>query len=131
MNRRRFLTSVPVLAAYGFVTAMVGRVFGSERRKRMSAGALRREPWRMAGGDAGVMRSWEDGPGVDIMVYYCETCKRDRAFVETTLDVDDKTATLTLECGHVLTFTDEEWRGVVTEDPEAVAEWMRTQKGLT
>ena len=65
MNRRRFLTSVPVSATYGFVAALVGRLFGSERRKRMSAGVLRREPWRMAGGDADTMASWEDGPGVD------------------------------------------------------------------
>jgi hypothetical protein len=46
MNRRRVLTGGPVVAAYGFVAAIVGRLFGAERRKRMSAGVL-----------------WEAGPG--------------------------------------------------------------------
>jgi hypothetical protein len=44
MNRRKFLCSVPVLAAYGLVASVFGRLFGREKARPFSAGRLRREP---------------------------------------------------------------------------------------
>jgi hypothetical protein len=60
MNRRRFLTSVPVLAGCGVVVAFCGRLFGAERPK---VGLRRSKPWiDSCGVSDELMASWEAGP---------------------------------------------------------------------
>lgn len=76
---------------------------------------------------------------IGLGMHHCKPCQRDRAATDWRMTPiptggKDGCATfkhgdvrLTLACGHVLTFTSDEWTGVVTEDPGEVVKWVRGQ----